>query len=166
LVSKHMNISFFSEEASSASAGRLPFIEDYVEQHKPPYAPSLILSVSRTRKKTGYMVNTEHYSIFLFEGSAILRHILEALNLWIDSHEGMLLVAQPSEIEPFYQLGTVEGSTAHWVLTKGKYSWQPSIGSDLEKPPTSNPFLLPTQKSTRTKTRSATAQPISPSSES
>lgn len=145
-----MSISFF-EQSNNASASRIPFVEDYVEKNPSPWQLIPVIDVRRTKKRTGYMVNTKDYSIFLFEGSQILNYLLEALSQWIQSGHGYAIVAQPLEHDPFYQLGVDKDKPVQWAYAQGKYTWQHLTGSGLEAPPTPNPFLPQTQTTTRTK---------------
>jgi hypothetical protein len=147
-----MAITFF-DASDKGSKRNLPFIEDYVDSNPPPYKSVDILSVSRTRKRTGYMVNTNQFSIFLFEGSQVLQHILEALNTWIQTNEGYLLVACPTTEEPFYQLGVDTAIRCRWILTQGKYTWSAEPGSTSVQQDSRNPFLPPTQKSAHQKSK-------------
>lgn len=145
-----MSISFFD---SSDKPARImsPFVEDYVENNPEPYTPETIMSIGRTRKRTGYMVQTKPYSIFLFEGSQELQNLLEALNTWIQTNEGYLLVAQATKDYPYYKLGVDAEVKCRWILTQGKYSWLAEDGYILEPVHSINPFLPPTQKSSRGK---------------
>lgn len=145
-----MSISFF-EQNNSASNSRTPFVETYVETNKPPYKLFPVTCVKRTRKRTGYMLECEAFCVFLFEGSALLSHLLEALNLWIESGQGYQLFVEAQDSDPFYKIGVDQEKQAQWVLTQGKYSWQRPTGSTLEQPPTQNPFLPQTQTITRTR---------------
>ena len=99
-----MPIQFF-QQSDSAASPRIPFVEDYVEKNKPPYALLPVMSVRRTRKRTGYMVECEAYCVFMFEGSQVLGHLLEALNLWIETKQGYQLFMQAQAVDPYYQLG-------------------------------------------------------------
>jgi hypothetical protein len=149
-----MSISFFEQQDKPVSA-RTPFVEEYVENNPPPYALLNVTSVARTRKRTGYMVNCDAYSVFLYEGSGVLNHLLEALNLWIETKQGFQLFLQAQQKDPYFQLGVDAEKPALWILTQGKYSLQQNIGSGLEAVPSLNPFLPQTQRTTRTRHKSA-----------
>ena len=148
-----MPIAFF-EQNNAASSTRIPFVEDYVHNNPPPYQLLPVTSIRRTRKRTGYMVDCEAYCVFLFEGSNMLLHMLEALNLWIETKQGFQLFLQAQDADPYYQIGVDQEKPALWILTQGKYSLQPSIMSGSTVPPTHNPFLPQTQGTTRTRHKS------------
>lgn len=149
-----MPIAFF-EQNDSASSSRLPFVEDYVEKHDPPYKLLEVISIRRTRKRTGYMLDCADYCVFLFEGSNMLQHLLEALNQWVETKQGYQLFVQASATDPYYLLGVDEDKPATWILTQGKYSWLQGIGSGSDAAHTQNPFLPQTRKTTRTRHKSA-----------
>ena len=134
-------ISFF-EESSKTTALRKPFIEDYVEQNPNDSSIYTVYSVSRTKKRTGYLLNTRKFTIMLFEGSQILNQLMEALASWHAQGHGYKLVVQLHPNYPFYQLGTDFDSPCNWMSERGKYFIaQEATTTTSEQSVTRNPFL-------------------------
>jgi len=95
-----MSIQFFEHSEGRASV-RLPFVEDYAENNPDDDNLYLVETIKRTRKRTGYMVNTAKFSIFLFEDSKICQHIVEALAAWTKTGNGFELYAIPKDKQLF-----------------------------------------------------------------
>jgi len=146
-----MSIQFFEHSEGRASV-RLPFVEDYAENNPDDDNLYLVETIKRTRKRTGYMVNTAKFSIFLFEDSKICQHIVEALAAWTKTGNGFELYAKAIQSDPYYQIGADFEKPCTWLFSQGKYSASQPITHGLVVPLTdSNPFL-PTP-SGRTKSR-------------
>lgn len=138
-----MSIEFF-QEGSSLSLSKKPFVEEYVELHPQDTALYLVTSVRRTRKRTGYMVNTDKFAVFLFEGSAILSQLMEALAEYHQSGHGYKIFCQPCQEDPYYKLGVDLDQPTNWLAERGKYfiaSEASTTGSEEQQK--ANPFLPP-----------------------
>jgi hypothetical protein len=149
-----MSIHFF-EHSNTQASPRLPFVEDYAENNPDDQTLYLVEEVKRTRKRTGYMVYTRKFAIFLFEDSQICKHIVEALAAWTKTGNGFELYAQSVPKDPYYRLGADFEKPCTWLFSQGKYSASQVDTSGLVVLPTeTNPFL-PTpsgKRATRHKT--------------
>lgn len=114
-------IEFFEQNPTESNSRLKPFIEDYAESHPNDLRTHQVISVTRTRKRTGYLLDTEVFTIMLFEGSKLLQHLLDALAVWHTSGHGYKLVVQVTEQYPFYKLGTDFDQPCNWYASKGKY---------------------------------------------
>jgi len=143
-------INFF-EEAPAGSYSRNPFVEEYAEKNPADTSLHLVISVGRNRKRTGYMVNTDKFTIFLYEGSKVLTQLLEALAVLHETGHGYKLYAQTSKEDPYYKLGIDQEQPTNWYAERGKYFINPEVSTTgLEEQQNTNPFL-PTPSSTKTR---------------
>lgn len=159
-------ISFFEQGSTTQRSSFKPFIEDYVENNPLDQEVYVVHSVTRTRKRTGYLLDTDKFTIMLFEGSQLLQHLLDALAVWHESGHGYKLVVQIDQKYPFYKLGTDFDQPCNWYASKGKYFIvSESTTTTSELLDTRNP-LLPKPNTGRHKKKSTpTIQTENPSSD-
>jgi hypothetical protein len=150
-----MALAFF-EDASSGSQYK-PFLEAYLELH-PEAVGSVheVTELSLTRRKAGYMLNTEQFSVYVRVGNKTLAYLLQALELWIEDMHGYGVYLEVTGEHPYYRLAVDSEEERNWLHTKGKYSQLvDSISTSVRGISTSdNPFLVPSPITLATRTRS------------
>lgn len=153
-VAVHMALAFF-EDASSGSQYK-PFLEAYLELH-PEAVGSIheVTELSLTRRKAGYMLNTEQFSVYVRVGNRTLAYLLQALELWIEDLHGYGVYLEVTGDHPYYRLAVDSEEERNWLHTKGKYSQLVNgISSSATGTGTSeNPFLVPSPITLVTRTQ-------------
>ncbi len=159
-------ITFFDQDDNSSNDRLKPFVEDYIEANPNDIGTYDVISVTRTRKRTGYLLDTEKFTIMLFENSKVLKLLLEALTVWHESGHGYTIIARTQHMYPFYQLGTDLDRPTNWYMSKGKFfTAKENTTSTSELLDTRNPFL-PKPSTRRHKNKSTPTTPTeNPSSD-
>lgn len=155
-VAADMALAFF-EDASSGSQYK-PFLEAYLESH-PEAIGSVheVTELSLTRRKAGYMLNTEQFAVYVRLGNKTLAYLLQALEMWIEDMHGYGVYLEVTGEHPYYRLAVDPEEERNWLHTKGKYAQLAgSTSSSVQGTDSSrNPFLVPSPVTlaTRTKTQ-------------
>jgi hypothetical protein len=145
-----MAINFF--ESNDKSSGK-PFVDAYLETGTNIPTFGTVRSFRKTRKGTGYLLETDECIIFLFNGSQILKHLLEALSVYVSNKHGFEIQAHYFPQTKEYKLGVDSERACNYFFTEGSYYLGENTTTGWDT--TTNPFLLPSpHPTTRTHARS------------
>ncbi len=115
-----MAINFF-EDTSTKVFVEKPFIEEFSKNNTEFEEYYEIISIRKTRKGNGYLLESDAFIIFLYNKSKVLQQLLEALNVYVSSGHGFKILCVVLQNDPYYQLGVDPDKPTNWSLTQGKY---------------------------------------------
>lgn len=132
-----------SISGSSLVPGDLPFLESAIENGVAEIGTSYeVLEVNETRKRSGYIIKTKTFLIFLWKSSESLGGLLEAIYQMEENNDGYAVYAEPNKT-------TVEG-IEFWIDDAIPRIWLASKKSNILDAHGSG-FVIETKPSSRKK---------------
>lgn len=151
-------IQFIGED--NGTSNDLPWLKDWINLHQPPYNETAVISVHKSAK--GCLVITHQWKAFIFRGTTLYTHLIEALDIWIGATDVVpYLVAIPTESgktrlginhDQTIAYWTKEGQAYHQKLQPGD---GPAASGLVENPLLAQP--IPTNRRSRAGTKPAGA---------
>lgn len=116
-----MPINFF--QISDDSNEEKPFVEDFAKASpRNCDYPYEVKEVRLTKKRTGYLLVTYKFLVFIFKNKPLCKELIKALELYQKNGNGYALYVQPMQVSPYFQIGFDADEERYWLLEdEGKY---------------------------------------------
>ena len=139
-----MAIEFFKQQETSPN---LDFLNEYLEENPKSNGKIFdIYSFTKAKSGKGYMLSTSDFHIWFFRKEKILTQILEALDYYCKTGEGLQFVCQiDKSVKSLCHIGIDEDRKVTYIPLEGtSYVLQNYIKSEGTKKEKkgSNPFLI------------------------
>lgn len=137
-----MALKFFDDV--SPTSGSLPFLDAFLQANpKLKQSQFEVVEIKKTRKGTGFLFITSHFSFFRWNNDKTTQRILDALKIYTTQENGYALFCCLTKKEdPLYQLAVDFDQKRIWYEGNGKYT-QDATFLTMEQNDGDNPFLPP-----------------------
>lgn len=135
-----MAIEFFNTE-STATNPQL-FFNEWIKEQKGKVEGKAyeVKEIKRAKSGKGYMLATDHFNCWIWSNSTLAKHLLEALEVWVNKGIGYKLIVEiHKNSKDGYLIGVDKDVNYTWFQASGKYSTSEGVlSTDGES---GNPYL-------------------------